>query len=76
MYSKSDVDYVFKFNYKSFIGVYSWKLQMDLDKDNFKRRNKDTRRKQEIEFYLWDLTMFGRKKEETTKLVYLTVIKY
>lgn len=73
-FKKSDVDYPLKLKYKISNKAITWKLQMNLDKDdkNFKRRSKDSRRKQESEFYLWDLRMAGRKKKN---MIYLIIVK-
>lgn len=77
LYGKSDVDYPLKLKYKRSNGAITWKLKMNLDKDdkNFKKRDKNSRRKQESEFYLWDLRMTRRKKKKHTKLVYLIMVK-
>lgn len=51
IYQKSHVDYPFKSEYKRDIEVIisTWKLQMDLNKDDKNFENKDSRRKQELE---------------------------
>lgn len=68
MYSKSKGEFALKYNRFT-------RVNLDKDNNNFKRRGKETKRKQELEFYPWDLKMVGRKKGKTTKLVCLTVMK-
>lgn len=72
MYRRSNIDCPLKLNVLELLHrSYKW-IRND---KNFEKGDKDNRRKQELEFYLWDLRIARRKNKKSIKLIYLIMDK-